>query len=66
MSTVAFALTGYQLKSSALEGALNFTVTNGVGSFLMLAGIGLLYGRTGALNFAQLSRALSGHPPTLW
>ena len=27
----------------------------------MLAGIGLLYGRTGALNFAQLSRALSGH-----
>ena len=62
MSTVAFALTGYRLESSALEGALNFTVTNGIGSFLMLAGIGLLYGRTGALNFAQLSRALSGHP----
>jgi multicomponent Na+:H+ antiporter subunit D len=62
MSTVAFALTGYKLESSALEGALNFTVTNSIGSFLMLAGIGLLYGRTGALNFAQLSRALSGHP----
>jgi multicomponent Na+:H+ antiporter subunit D len=61
MSTVAFALTGYKLESSALEGALNFTVTNGIGSFLMLAGIGLLYGRTGALNFAQLSHALSGH-----
>jgi multicomponent Na+:H+ antiporter subunit D len=61
MSTVAFALTGYKLESSALEGALNFTVTNAIGSFLMLAGIGLLYGRTGALNFAQLSRALSGH-----
>jgi multicomponent Na+:H+ antiporter subunit D len=62
MSTVAFALTGYRLGSSALEGALNFTVTNGIGSFLMLAGIGLLYGRTGALNFAQLSRDLAGHP----
>ena len=61
MSTVAFALTGYKLESSALEGALNFTVTNAVGSFLMLAGIGLLYGRTGALNFAQLSRVLAGH-----
>jgi multicomponent Na+:H+ antiporter subunit D len=62
MSTVAFALTGYKLESSALEGALNFTVANGIGSFLMLAGIGLLYGRTGALNFAQISRALAGHP----
>ncbi|HEY1300369.1 MAG TPA: proton-conducting transporter membrane subunit [Stellaceae bacterium] len=62
MSTVAFALTGYKLESSALEGALNFTVTNGIGSFLMLGGIGLVYGRTGALNFAQLSRALAGHP----
>ena len=63
MSTVAFALTGYRLESSALEGALNFTVTNAVGSFMMLAGIGVLYGRTGALNFAQLSRALAGLPP---
>ncbi|HKS89726.1 MAG TPA: proton-conducting transporter membrane subunit [Stellaceae bacterium] len=63
MSTVAFALTGYRLESSALEGALNFTVTNAVGSFMMLAGIGTLYGRTGALNFAQLGRALAGLPP---
>jgi multicomponent Na+:H+ antiporter subunit D len=62
MSTVAFALTGYKLESSALEGALNFTVTNGIGSFLMLAGIGVVYGRTGALNFAQLNQALAGHP----
>lgn len=62
MSTVAFALTGYKLESSALEGALNFTVTNAVGSFMMLAGIGLLYGRTGALNFAQLHESLAGYP----
>lgn len=62
MSTVAFALTGYRLESSSLEGALNFTVTNGIASFLMLAGIGVIYGRCGALNFAELSRALAGHP----
>lgn len=62
MATVAFALTGYRLESSALEGALNFTVTNGIASFLMLAGIGVIYGRTGALNFAQLNHALAGHP----
>jgi multicomponent Na+:H+ antiporter subunit D len=62
MATVAFALTGYRLESSALEGALSFTVTNGIASFLMLAGIGVIYGCTGALNFAQLSHALAGHP----
>jgi multicomponent Na+:H+ antiporter subunit D len=41
MATVAFALTGYRLESSTLEGALSFTVTNGIASFLMLAGIGV-------------------------
>lgn len=40
MATVALALTGCRLESSALEGALNFTVTNGIASFLMLAAIG--------------------------
>src|SRR6185312_511403 len=36
MSVTAFALTGYKLEASALEGALNFTVTNSLGSFLLL------------------------------
>ena len=30
-----------------------------VGSFALLLGIGLLYGRTGALNFAQVGQALA-------
>ncbi|HJU18976.1 MAG TPA: proton-conducting transporter membrane subunit [Stellaceae bacterium] len=62
MSVAAFALTGYRLEASALEGALNFTVMNSLGSFLMLGGTALLYGRTGALNFAQIGRALAHGP----
>ena len=42
-------------------GAFNFAVTNSVGAFLVLIGIGLLYGRTGALNLAQIG-AGAGRP----
>jgi multicomponent Na+:H+ antiporter subunit D len=64
MSAVAYALTGYKIEEeSALEGAINFGVTNSVGAFFVLAGIGLLYGRASALNLAQLGRALANHNP---
>ncbi|SER10201.1 multisubunit sodium/proton antiporter, MrpD subunit [Faunimonas pinastri] len=63
MSVAAFALTGYKLEASSLEGALNFTVINSIGSFLMLSGIGLIYARTSALNLAQIGEALSAGPP---
>jgi multicomponent Na+:H+ antiporter subunit D len=59
MSVTAFALTGYRLEASALEGALNFTVTNSIAGMMMLAGIALLYGRTGALNMAQAGAVLA-------
>ncbi|HEU5020158.1 MAG TPA: proton-conducting transporter membrane subunit [Pseudolabrys sp.] len=58
MSVTAFAVTAYKLEASEIEGALNFTVMNTIGSFLILAGIALLYGRTGALNLAQIGRAI--------
>jgi multicomponent Na+:H+ antiporter subunit D len=38
-------------------------VTNSVGAFLVLTGIGLLYARTGALNMAQIGEALAGQEP---
>ncbi len=63
MSVVAFALTGYKIEASSIEGALNFAITNSIGAFMVLWGIALLYGRTGALNLAQLSRSLSGASP---
>lgn len=59
MSVAAFALTGYRLEASALEGALNFTVTNAIGSYLMLTGIGLIYARAGALDFSALANAVA-------
>ena len=60
MSVAAYSLTAYKRDLRApLAGALNFGITNSVGSFLVLFGIGLLYGRTGALNLAQIGQALS-------
>ena len=60
MSAAAFALTGHKIEASALEGALNFAITNSIAAFFLLWGIGLLYGRTGALNLAQLGETLAG------
>jgi multicomponent Na+:H+ antiporter subunit D len=62
MSVIAFALTGYKIEASSIEGALNFAIVNSIGAFLTLWGIALVYGRTGALNFAQLGRALARMP----
>ena len=61
MSVVAYALTGYGVEHAGpLEGAINFAVTNTVGSFCILFGIGFLYARTGALNLDQIGQALVG------
>src|ERR687887_1776857 len=66
MSVCAFALVGYAIEHRApLQGAINFAVTNTVGALLLLFGIGLIYGRTGALNLAQIGRALHGPPDGL-
>ncbi|WP_333680637.1 complex I subunit 5 family protein [Dyella sp.] len=59
MSVIAFALTGYRLEDAALEGALNFTVINTIGSFLMMAGVGLAYAATGALDMALVGKILA-------
>ena len=63
MSVAAFALAGYKIdQSEAIEGSLNFAITNTIGSFLLLSGIALIYGRTGALNLAQIGEALATQP----
>ncbi|MBO0744229.1 MAG: NADH-quinone oxidoreductase subunit D, partial [Candidatus Dormibacteraeota bacterium] len=63
MSVAGFALAGYMIEEPGpLQGAINFGVTNTVGGFCILTGIGLLYGRTGALNLAQLGQTLARHP----
>lgn len=63
MSVAAYVLVGYEVRQRApLEGSLTFAITNTVGSILLLFGIGLLYGRTGALNLAQMGHALAAGP----
>ncbi len=62
LSVAGFALTGYQLRTSALEGALNFTIVNAIGGYLILAGIGLIYARVGALDFSALERGVAAMP----
>ncbi|HEX3424758.1 MAG TPA: complex I subunit 5 family protein [Acidimicrobiales bacterium] len=60
MSVAAYALTGLKIDETApLHGAINFAVLNSIGSFAMLLGIALIYGRTGALNFAQVGQAVT-------
>ena len=61
MSAAAFALCGYKIEEAAsIQGAINFAVVNTMGAFFVLTGIALLYGRTGALNLAQIGRSLQG------
>jgi multicomponent Na+:H+ antiporter subunit D len=62
MSAVAYALTAYKVEERGpIQGAINFAITNSVAGYAIIAGIGLLYARTGALNMAQVGAALRGH-----
>jgi multicomponent Na+:H+ antiporter subunit D len=66
MSTAAFALCAYKSEEPApLQGGINFAVTNTVGAFFIVVGLGLLYGRCGALNLAQLARTIGPHADVL-
>jgi len=62
MSVAAFAATGYALRVSALGAALNFTVVNTIGSYLILGGIGLIYAQVGTLGFDALGRGVAAAP----
>lgn len=63
MGVAAYALAGFKVEElGPIQGAVNFAVSNTFGAYLILLGIGLLYARTGALNFAQIGHALAvGH-----
>jgi multicomponent Na+:H+ antiporter subunit D len=64
MGVSAYALTAYRPEERGpIQGALNFAITNSVGAYLWLSGIGVIYGRTGALNMAQIGRYVTRHGP---
>jgi multicomponent Na+:H+ antiporter subunit D len=61
MGVAAYALAGYRIEAlGPLQGAINFAITNTIGAFAILFGTALLYGRTGALNLAQIGKSLAG------
>jgi multicomponent Na+:H+ antiporter subunit D len=63
MGVSAYALTAYRPEERGpIQGALNFAITNSVGAYLSLTGIALIYGRTGALNMAQIAAYVNRHP----
>jgi len=63
MGVSAYALTAYRPEERGpIQGALNFAITNSVGAYLSLSGIALIYGRTGALNMAQIGAFAGRHP----
>ena len=64
MGVAAYALTALaRTQLAPLQGGFVFAVTNTIAGFLVLIGIALLYGRTGSLNLAQISRSLVAQPP---
>jgi multicomponent Na+:H+ antiporter subunit D len=63
MGVSAYALAGFMVEElGPLQAAVNFAVTNTVGAYMVLMGIGLVYARTDALNLAQIGRALERRP----
>jgi multicomponent Na+:H+ antiporter subunit D len=63
MGVSAYALTAYRPEERGpIQGALNFAITNSVGAYLSLSGIAVIYGRTGALNMAQIGVYVDRHP----
>jgi multicomponent Na+:H+ antiporter subunit D len=63
MGVSAYALAGFKVRElGPLQGAVNFAITNTLAAYMILAGIALLYGRTGALNLAQIGNVAARHP----
>jgi multicomponent Na+:H+ antiporter subunit D len=64
MGVAAYALAGFKASElGPVQGAVNFAITNTLAAYMILSGIALLYGRTGALNLAQIGHVLAGHKP---
>lgn len=54
----SFVLITIGKKKEQLEGGIKYLALNLIGSMLFLAGLGLLYGKTGTLNMAHLAEIL--------
>jgi multicomponent Na+:H+ antiporter subunit D len=61
----SFVLITMGKKKEQLEGGIKYLALNLVGSFFFLAGLGLLYGKTGTLNMAHLAEILKNDEQAL-
>jgi multicomponent Na+:H+ antiporter subunit D len=57
-SLASYALVGFGCGHEQLEAAFKYTVLGSIASVFILFGIGLVYGNTGALNMAYVSKAI--------
>jgi multicomponent Na+:H+ antiporter subunit D len=61
----SFVLITMGQKKEQLEGGIKYLALNLLGSLLFLAGLGLLYGKTGTLNMAHLAEILKNDDQAL-
>jgi len=57
-SLASYALVGFGCGHEELEASFKYTVLGTIASIFVLFGIGLVYGNTGALNMAYVSKAI--------
>ena len=64
MGAAAYGLTAIVVEDeSALQGGINFGIVNSLGAYFSLAGLGLLFARTGSVGLPQLHDALVHQRP---
>ena len=61
----SFVLIAMEGKRGQLEGGVKYLVINLLSSILFLSGVGLLYGKLGTLNMADIARRLAESPDAL-
>lgn len=65
MLVAALGLVTLDRRRAQVDGAFRYAAMSMMGATFMLVGIGLLYGETGTLDMAHLSRLLAGRAPSL-
>lgn len=66
MLIASFVLMSLGGEKAELEGGIKYVCLNLFSSSLFLAGAGIIYGKTGTLNMADIARQLQGSEDALW
>jgi multicomponent Na+:H+ antiporter subunit D len=59
-SIASYALVGFGCEHEELEAAFKYMVLGSIGSIFVLFAVALVYGNTGSLNMAYISKAIAG------